>query len=1190
VLDPVGNLYVAGYTLSTNFPLADPYQTVNTDNYTAFVAKIAFPTAVPAVLGVTPSSGSGTAQTFSLQFSDVSGASDITSVSVLFNTSTSVAGACSVTYSSSQNTLALLTDAGASPATAITPGNGSQQNSQCILNGAASTVTLSGTTLTLNLSLSFQSAFSGSKTVYLEAANPVGSTGWESKGAWTALPNTLSAVSVTPASGSGLSQSFALQFSDSAGASDITGASVLFNTSTSTTSTCSVTYVRAQNTLALLTDAGASPGTTITPGGGSQQNSQCILNGAASSVAASGNLLTLTLALTFQPAFQGAKTVYLQAANPAGTTAWQAAGTWTVPFTAAVASVSPASGAAPSQTFVFQFSDTGGATDLSTVAFLIGVSAWQVNACSVTYARAQNTLALLTDAGALPATAITPGSGSQQNSQCILSGAGSGVSASGNVLTLTVSLTFQPAFAGAKIVYMLAANPWNSTGWQATGTWTTRYAVSPVSVTPASGSGSSQTFAFQFSDSGGASDLTNVWVLINGSLSASSACMMSYTRAQNTLALLTDIGASPGTTITPGSGSQQNSQCTLNGAGSSVSLSGNVLTLFLSLTFQAPFAGAKTVYLQAANVAGTSAWQAEGTWTVQFVPSVVSLSPASGSGSLQTFGLQFSDTGGAANLTSAAVLFNTTNSTASACSVTYTRAQNTLALLTDAGASPGSTITPGSGSQQNSQCILNGAGSSVSLSGNVLTLSLSLTFQASFQGPKIVYLQAADPSASTGWQPEGSWTGRFGTVSPVSVSPSSGSGSSQSFAIQVSDTGGAADLSNVWVLVNSGLSASAGCMVGYSRTQNTLTLLADGGWSTGNTITPGSGLQQNSQCILVGAGSSATASGNVLILTLSITFLPAFTGAKTVYVQGSNSVGSSAWQAEGTWTVQFSAGVVSVSPPSGSGSSQTFTFQFTDSAGAANLTSTSVLLSTINSTAGACSVTYTSAQNSLALLTDAGTLPGNTITPGSGSQQNSQCILYGAGSSVSLSGNGFTLNLSLAFLGGFQGLKTVYLQALDSSGSTGWQARGSWTVQFGSMSVVSVSPSSGSAWSQSFAFQFSDTGGAADLTNASVLFNTGLSASSACMVDYNHAQNTLTLLADGGWSTGNSITPGGGSQQNSQCILNGAASNVSASGNVLTLTLSLTFLPAFAGPKTVYAQAANGAGTTPWHAAGTWTP
>ena len=1051
-VDSAGSIYVAGWTLSNYFPLANPYQSVNTDNYAAFVSKIVFPNSVPAVVGVTPSSGSGSTQTFALQFSDVSGAGDISSVAVLFNTSASQAGACSVTYSVSQNALALLTDAGTAPGTTIAPGSGTQQNSQCILNGAGSSVTMAGVTLTVNLALTFQPAFSGAKTVYMQATNPIGSTGWLSKGAWTVLVGSVSAMSVTPSSGSGSSQAFAFQFSDTAGAADIASVSLLFNTSASTVSACSVTYVRAQNTLALLTDAGAAPGTTLTPGSGTQQNSQCTLSGAGSSVSASGNLLTVTVLLTFQTAFQGAKTVYMQATTPSGSTTWQSEGAWTVQFaTASAVSVSPSSGSGSAQVFAFQFSDTAGATDLTSVSILFNSSASAVSACSVTYVRAQNTLALLTDAGAAPGATLTPGSGTQQNSQCVLNGSGSSAGVSGNVLTLTLSLTFQPAFQGGKTIYMQATNPSGTTAWQSEGTWTVQFVASTVSVSPASGSGSSQTFAFQFSDTGGATDLTSVSFLFNASASTVSACSVTYVRAQNTLALLTDAGAAPGTTLTPGSGSQQNSQCTLNGSGSSASASGNVLTLTVSLTFQSAFQGAKTVYMQAVNPSGSTGWQSEGAWTVQVATaSPVSVSPSSGSGSAQVFAFQFSDTAGAADLTSVSILFNSSASTVSACSVTYVRAQNTLALLTDAGAAPGATLTPGSGTQQNSQCTLNGSGSSASNSGNVLTLTVSLTFQPAFQGGKTIYMQATNPSGTTAWQSEGTWTVQF-VASAVSVSPASGSGSSQTFAFQFSDTGGATDLTSVSFLFNTSASTVSACSVTYVRAQNTLALLTDAGAAPGTTLTPGSGSQQNSQCTLNGSGSSASASGNVLTLTVSLTFQSAFQGAKTVYMQAVNPSGSTGWQSKGAWTVQFgTASVVSVNPSSGTGSAQTFAFQFSDTSGAADLASVSALFNTSASSVSACSVTYVRAQNTLALLTDAGAAPGTTLTPGSGTQQNSQCTLNGSGSSVSTSGNLLTLTLALTFQPAFQGAKTIYMQATNPSGTIAWQASGSWTVPSGS--------------------------------------------------------------------------------------------------------------------------------------------
>jgi len=68
----------------------------------------------------------------------------------------------------------------------------------------------------------------------------------------------------------------------------------------------------------------------------------------------------------------------------------------------------------------------------------------------------------------------------------------------------------------------------------------------------------------------------------------------------------------------PSTGSMSNSQCTVNGAGSSVAGSGNTLTLTLNVSFTGPFAGNRIFYTAAGNAAGTenSGWQALGAWTV----------------------------------------------------------------------------------------------------------------------------------------------------------------------------------------------------------------------------------------------------------------------------------------------------------------------------------------------------------------------------------------------------------------------------------------------------------------------------------------------------------------------------------------------------------------------------------------------
>jgi hypothetical protein len=317
-LDTSGSVYVAGWTLSTNFPLLNSYQSVNSGNYGTFVTKMIFST-TPVNVGVTPTSGNGPGRIFSFQFADPAGATDLTSVGVLFGPSAGTSGACAVSYDRAHNALSLLTDSGQMPAGSITPGGSTQQNSQCTLNGAGSTVVLSGPTLTLNLALTFLPAFAGTKNIYMQAISPLASTPWQSKGTWS-VTFAVANVSVTPSAGSGATQLFAFQFSDEAGANDLTSVSVLFNSSASTAAACSVTYDRPRNALFLLTDSGQQPAGSIAPGNGTQQNLQCILHGAGSTVVLSGQTLTLNLALTFLPAFAGTKNIYMQATSPFGST------------------------------------------------------------------------------------------------------------------------------------------------------------------------------------------------------------------------------------------------------------------------------------------------------------------------------------------------------------------------------------------------------------------------------------------------------------------------------------------------------------------------------------------------------------------------------------------------------------------------------------------------------------------------------------------------------------------------------------------------------------------------------------------------------------------------------------------------------------------------------------------------------
>jgi trimeric autotransporter adhesin len=436
-----------------------------------------------------------------------------------------------------------------------------------------------------------------------------------------------------------------------------------------------------------------------------------------------------------------------------------------------VVSLTPNTGTGASQTFAVQVSDLNGPADLKTMHLLFSpTSSNQFLQCSILYLPGSNQLYVFDDSGTKLGTPLTPTvAGTVSNSQCTLNGTGSSFSSSGNVFTLNVAVSFKPAFTGLKNAFVYAAgNSGLNTGWVPAGTWTTGPAAPPtvVSLTPNGGTGTSQTFAVQVSDPNGLADLKTVHLLFSPSSATQiSQCSVFYNPATNQLYVYNDGNTALSAPLTPGAaGTVSNSQCTLSGPGSSVSTSGNVLTLSVAVMFQATFTGLKNAFIYAGAVNGTSTgWVLKGSWTGTALPlTVVSLTPNAGSGTSQTFSVVVSDPNGLADLKTVHLLFNTTSANQKlACSVFYNPANNQLSLYDDTGTTLSAPLTPGgTGTVSNSQCTLSATGSSFSTSGNSLSLNnVAITFTGTFTGLKNVYIYSAGISGvNTGWVPKGTWT------------------------------------------------------------------------------------------------------------------------------------------------------------------------------------------------------------------------------------------------------------------------------------------------------------------------------------------------------------------------------------------------------------------------------------------------
>src|ERR1017187_5298131 len=202
-----GEVYLAGFTLSANFPLLNAYQTVNSGVYGAFATKVTMNALTP--VAIVPATGSGLSASFQAAASDAAGYADLASVELLFGASTNQPNSCDLKYDRTVNRLWILNDAGTSWIGPGIPGSAAVfSNSQCSLNMAGAAVVASGSVLTVTFPLTFTSAFIGQKTVYLSEATVNGDTsGYLALGTWT-VPLTIPImVSVTPSSATTLGSS-----------------------------------------------------------------------------------------------------------------------------------------------------------------------------------------------------------------------------------------------------------------------------------------------------------------------------------------------------------------------------------------------------------------------------------------------------------------------------------------------------------------------------------------------------------------------------------------------------------------------------------------------------------------------------------------------------------------------------------------------------------------------------------------------------------------------------------------------------------------------------------------------------------------------------------------------------------------------------------------------------------------------
>ena len=452
--------------------------------------------------------------------------------------------------------------------------------------------------------------------------------------------------------------------------------------------------------------------------------------------------------------------------------------------------------------------------------------------------------------------------------------------------------------------------------------------------------------------------------------------------------------------------------------------------------------------------------------------------------------------------------------------------------------------------------------------------------------------------------------------SSVSVTPSSTASpvATQTFYFVASSPSGAGYLDWSQILFNYDFNVGSGCLLQFGWNSGTMGLMNDaatqwvGGGQMGQNL-----LLENSQCrVNLNSASTSPVAGNQRTLTVTVQFLPAFSGALKTYMwtadQGAQNSG---WHQLGTWTAYTAGPPTNLSvTPSSTGSpvaSQTFSFTTRSPNGAGYLSWSQIIINYDVDAGAGCLIQFSWDGSTMGLMNDQGTAwVGGGYVGQALWLENSQCRVYLGSASISPSaGYQRTLTVSIEFKAAFIGPQKIFMWTQDWGGMVSpWQQLGTWTA-FAAQSCapvqVSVNPDTGGApvdTYQAFTYRASSCNGHGyiptlrGLLTSNPIVNGYVSGGSpSCHVQYFHGNHAFVLITDNGqgwvgWAYEGSTV----AFENGQCRLNMPGTLGVGSANNLDVTFNLSFKAAFTGVKDNDMLAVDRANQSPlWQKKGTWT-
>ena len=282
--------------------------------------------------------------------------------------------------------------------------------------------------------------------------------------------------------------------------------------------------------------------------------------------------------------------------------------------------------------------------------------------------------------------------------------------------------------------------------------------------------------------------------------------------------------------------------------------------------------------------------------------------------------------------------------------------------------------------------------------------------------------------------------------------------------------------------------------------------------------------------------------------------------------------------------------IVSLAPYSGSGTSGVFTARFRHPDGIEALYYIHMLINNPFGGHSACYMAYLQGKNVIQLTSDTeSSWPSATI----GTNQtlsNSQCTVTAIDASAVESGTDLVLTLKISFTGSFNGLRKVWLHAVDDAlKDTGFVEAGSFTVTTPSGLVappvestaptVASAPSQGSGSGETFTFRYQKLSGATDPDAAYALFNTSATAVQGCLVGWQRGPNLFYLATDSGAGWLPAVRPNSiDYAENSQCVLSGVGTSADATSDTRIVSYTVVFKSPLTGAISQFARATYAGG------------